>query len=123
MRLYRINSTRRESSFDWGSEVLDAENLSIGVIFFAEQVYKRSDIKLTAMGYLLQAPKIQIESVEIGDCAQCSVIIGGLEMTKPPEGGVVSPESIVINFVQGAVSHSLIPNQIAKTSFLIKNKL
>ena len=95
--------------------------LASGLFSFAEQVHKRSDIKPTTLRYFLQAPKIQIESVDIGDCAQCSVIIGVLEMTKPPKGGVVSPESVVINLSRGAVSHSLIPNQIAKTSFLIKN--
>ena len=70
MRLNRINSTRRESSFDWGSEVLDADNVSVRVVFFAEQAYQRFDIKPTAVGYSLEAPEIQIKAIDVSDCAQ-----------------------------------------------------
>lgn len=35
----RLNSSRGESSFDRGSEVLDADNVSVRIVFFAELAY------------------------------------------------------------------------------------
>lgn len=45
-----FSASRGEPSFDWGSEVLDADNVSVRIVFFAEQAYQCFDIEPAAMG-------------------------------------------------------------------------